>query len=100
MHIEKVPKTPKEIDRDRFVEAAGNGSTRYESVLPCKHHGKVERYIKNKGCVVCAQASSAIQYLNRDRKFKRRMYRVHDDDVALVELFINQLLEARGWKKP
>lgn len=82
-----------------FLQALGSGAKTYESTKPCVRHGVCVRYTKNKGCVQCAKDASAAQYTLTRGNLKRRVFWVHDDDMEVAELFINQLAEARKCRK-
>lgn len=82
-----------------FMAALRAKTTRYDSELPCKRHGVVQRYTKNKGCVVCCNDKSRVQYMSTRYDLKAHTVRVHDDDWAFVEEVVKQLNDARKLKK-
>jgi hypothetical protein len=81
---------------ESFIKALQAGEKKYTATAPCPTHGSpVERYTKNKGCVLCIKALSRRQYLSSRSRIKRITLDVHVDDRDVLELFAKQLLEAR-----
>lgn len=81
-----------------FIVAEQNGAKTYRSERPCPHHGLVDRYTANRGCVVCCRESSAKNYISKVGKVRKLTVKVHVDDIAIVEALATQMLEMRKWR--
>lgn len=77
------------------MEALRTGATRYNSERRCTKHGKVERYTKNRGCVICTRESKSVSYHLTTNGFITKPFTLHKTDLAVVTEFIKQLNDAK-----